>query len=622
MVQQESADALNTPHALSASQPTDQAWVAAQNRQTHAWLRSPVHRPLRQRLAQRLRQLSAALPTSEPPTQARTGLAGQWHATVTNHAGCDLHCWQLWQAENGSGQPRERVTDIYPTSIAWRPDGSGFYYDRYLAYPGSHALYFHRVGAPQGADRCILYHAEHPGWRYLPAVSPDGRWLAVSILNGSAGNRLTLLPLPNDAAVTPIELIDHFTGRYEILHWQADRLIIRAIERSALTGRLVAIELEPPFPQQTLVPAGALPLMNAVSFGAGWVVSYLNGGRAELHLLDEQGRQQATLPLPGLGTVTWLATAANPPQVRYSYADYVRPPQVYTWQPGDAASKPEGASLARAYDPAAFATCHLWFPSADGTAVPLFLLYRRDQPLTARPTLLTAYGGLGHAHTPHFSAEALTWAAMGGVYAAVCARGGGELGAAWHQAAVGIHKQRTFDDVLAAARWLIDQGITTPGQLGLWGVSNGGLTAGACLTQAPTLFGAVVIEAALLDMLDYPNLGQGADWVAEYGTPNDPAMRPLLAAYSPLHNIHPGRRYPATLITTHEHDPRVGEAHSHRFAQALQAAQSGPAPILLRVDPGSGHATQDTSAERLAAATDRLTFLAIQLGLSTLDVWP
>ena len=615
-------------------QPAWSAWLTTQNERAQAWLRSPAHWPLRQQVQQRLAQLYAALPQPESPAVAITSPDGQWHATVTNNAGSDLQCWQLSQGAVVSAQSCEVINDVYPTGIAWRPDGHGFYYDRYLAYPGAHALYFHRVGTSQRQDRCVFYHAEQPTWHYQPTISPDGRWLAITILNHSACNRLTLLPLldqPDGAEGTPSTLISRFTGRYDILHWQPARLILRAIEPDAPNGRLLAVNLATLATAQTWerqhpcrqawladIPVGAPRselLVDAVPMGDSWVIHSLQGGCAELQLYNGQDAAQTTVPLPGLGSVLWLEATADPPQLRYGYTDHCRPPQRYGWQPGDCESKPLGEPYRLPYDPAAFVTRQVWIPSADGVLVPLSLTQRRDLPPQPHPTLLTAYGGLGHTHTPHFSADALLWLALGGIYATVCVRGGGELGAGWHQAAVGVHKQRTFDDLLAAARWLVDQGLTTPRQLGLWGISNGGLTAGACLTQAPATFGAVVIDSGRLDRLAYPHLGCGADGVAEYGSPADPIMQPVLAAYSPLHNIRPGCRYPATLITTHEDDPRVGAAHSRHFAQALQRAQGGSAPVLLRVDPGSGHGAPATRSNQLASAIDRLTFLAVNLGL-------
>ncbi len=479
-------------------------------------------------------------------------------------------------------------------------------YDRYLPYPGGHGLYFHAIGTPQRQDVCYLFQPTYPEWYYQPAVSPDGCWLAVSVLNGSASNLLFVGRTDSPTyAVVP-----RFVGRYDILHWRGDELICRAVEPNAPNGQLIAFGLPGGERTTTLLAAGDLPLRDAAPLSDGWVASYLNAGCAELHWCDGTGKFRERLPLPGLGTVEWMETDISANRLRFAYTDYTHPQTVYTWQPGETVCRAEDDAPAPPFDPADFVTRSATAPSADGTPVPLFLAQRRDVTPTDCPTLLTAYGGLGVALTPRFSADILAWLEMGGLFVSVCARGGGELGAAWHQAAVGVHKQRTFDDVLAAARWLVDAGMTTPQQLGLWGASNGGLTAGACLTQQPELFGAVVIESGLLDMLDYHRLSRGAGWLAEYGNPDDPAQRAALAAYSPLHNLQPGRVYPPTLIATSANDPRLGESHSLRFAHALQSAQRGDAPVFLRVHPGSGHGPMDDEW-----AAERLTFLAEHLGI-------
>jgi prolyl oligopeptidase len=460
----------------------------------------------------------------------------------------------------------------------------------------------------QREDECLLYNPEQPDWYYQPHISPDGSWLAVSVLSSGAANLLFVGR--TDGPLTA--LIAQFVGRYDVLHWRSDAIVLRAVEAGARNGRLIALHL-PDGKRSTLLPEGDLPLLDAVPWGDGWIAGYLNAGYAELHRLDARGDFCEQIPLPGRGTVDWISVDPSDERLRFAYSDYARPQAVYGWQPGEAVCRPENA-LNVPFDPADFLTRSHIVASADGTGVPIFLAHRRDVAPTNCPTILCAYGGMGVALTPRFSADLLVWMEQGGVVVSVCARGGGELGAQWHQDAVGVHKQRTFDDVLAAVCWLQAEGLTTPWRLGLWGVSNGGLTAGVCLTQQPERFGTVVIESGLLDMLDYHRLGRGADWLAEYGDPNDPQQRAALRAYSPLHTIQPGR-YPATLITTSDHDPRVGAAHSLRFAQRLQAAQSGPAPICLRVDAGGGHGDLLDRAEWLERASERLAFFAVHLGL-------
>ncbi|MBX3000346.1 MAG: S9 family peptidase [Caldilineaceae bacterium] len=540
---------------------------------------------------------------------------GRWIARARVDPSTELLTWEIDSLS-------DQVGDIYPSGMAWTPDGDGFFYDRILPFSGGHGLYFHAVGIPQRQDPCVLYHAEQPDWFYQPHVSPDGRWLAVSILNGSAANRLTVMARVGRTLSPPYSIIPHFVGRYDVIHWQEDQLILRAVEPQTPNGCLIAIDL--PDGARTLVlPERDLPLLDAAPLGEGWIATCLRQGRAELCWFDTHNTP-TTIPLPGLGTVDWLeSTLETPPNsaicnlqfaIRFAYTDFARPPQIYRWRLDEDRPHPV-EEIDLDFAPADFVTRAHTIPSADGAPVPIFVAHRRHLPLKDCPTLLTAYGGMGHALTPRFSPDVLAWMEGGGVYVSVCARGGGEGGSAWQGAAVGVHKQRTFDDVLAAARWLIARGITRPARLGLWGVSNGGLTAGACLTQAPDLFGAVVIESGLFDMLRYPHLGQGRHWIPEYGNPVDPSDRAALAAYSPLHAIRPGRRYPPTLIVTHDYDPRVGAEHSLTFAQTLVAAQDGDAPIRLRVHEGSGHGPPAGGEAWLVWTEERLTFLAQHLGL-------
>ena len=600
-------------------------WSAEQSRITRAWFGHRKRRRALDALRRRLDELAPA-----PPAQHTTPSPdGRWLVRAHLDPAADLLTWRIEPAAQDRDEtPPEIVRHIYPAGAAWLPDGRGFFYASPLPFGESHGLYFHRPGTSQQDDLCIFYQPEHPDWRYKAVVSPNSKWLAIVILNRGPANRLCLLPLTGRMDEPDfLHVVSDFTGRYDPLHWRDDELICRAVEPDAPNGQLIAFRLAPPHPRRTLLPAGDLPLLDAAPLGNGWVVSYLNAGASEVHWLGGEDATNETIPLPGLGTVEWLETTPEVgflskvrllqkvrllPEVQllFAYTDFARPRQTYTWRPGDPQPQPTADAPDLPFDPTRFITRRAWATSADGAQIPLFLAHLRDVTPADRPTLLHAYGGLGYSLTPHFSADALAWMEMGGVYATVCARGGGEGGAAWHRAGVGLHKQRTFDDVLAAAHWLIAEGVTTPRQLGLWGASNGGLTAGACLTQQPELFGAVVIESGLLDMVNYHRLGQGAIWLAEYGNPTHPAQWAALAAYSPLHNIQPGRVYPPTLIVTHNHDPRVGEAHSLAFAQRLAAAQGGDAPVLLRLHPGSGHSPEDNSW-----AAERLAFLAEYLGL-------
>ncbi|HSH06005.1 MAG TPA: prolyl oligopeptidase family serine peptidase [Anaerolineae bacterium] len=539
----------------------------------------------------------------------------QWQAASIWDRQLDCLIWTIKKSgPDAKEKPSEQIHNVYPTSIAWLPDGSGFYYDYLLPFTGQHALYYHRCGTSQQADICLLYEPTQPNWYYQPYVSPNGRWLAVSILNHTATNRLRIIPLfPTNQP--PIELIDHFTGRYDLLDWQEDRLLLRAITPDTPHGRLLTINLPHPTPTEQITCHDGL-LLDAVSLKEGWITNRLDD-TGVTELCYQTNNHQTIIPLPGLGTVDELTSNPTTNQIQFTYSDYTRPAQRYRWQPSNSQPELIGELPTLPFDPADFVTHTAQIPSTAGVTVPIFYAHKRTLSATQpKPTLLTAYGGLGTPLLPRFAPDVLAWLEMGGLFVSVCARGGNEKGAAWHKAAVGQRKQHTFDDVLATARWLITTQMTTATQLGLWGTSNGGLTAGVCLTQAPDLFGAVVIESGLLDMLNYHRLGQGTNWLAEYGSPDDPTVRETLAAYSPLHNLTP-RPYPATLITTSNDDPRVGEAHSLRFAQALQTAQTGSAPITLRIYPGSGHGVPLDQEEWVTQTAVRLTFLAHHLGLAT-----
>jgi len=252
----------------------------------------------------------------------------------------------------------------------------------------------------------------------------------------------------------------------------------------------------------------------------------------------------------------------------------------------------------------------------------MFIVHEKGLKLDGtNPTLLYGYGGFGIAEMPFYNSTNITWMQMGGVFALPNIRGGGEYGEAWHQAGMVLNKQNSFDDFIAAAQYLINSGYTSPPKLAIWGASNGGLLVGACLTQRPDLFAAAVPESALLDMLRFQNFGLGASWVTEYGSSNEPAQFQALFAYSPLQNVRPGTVYPATLILVGANDDRVAPLHSYKFAAALQAAQAGAAPILLRVDRQSGHGAGTPPLQQFFANVDRLAFLAQALGVQTPDSW-
>jgi len=270
------------------------------------------------------------------------------------------------------------------------------------------------------------------------------------------------------------------------------------------------------------------------------------------------------------------------------------------------------------FDPGAYVTRQVFYHSVDGTRVPMFISHRKGLRLDGdNPTYLYGYGGFNIPLTPAFSVSNLAWMEMGGVYAQACLRGGGEYGQSWHEAGMKLNKQNVFDDFVAAAEWLIENGYTRTPRLAIGGGSNGGLLVGACLTQRPDLCGACLLAVGVLDMLRFEKFTIGWAWTSDYGSPEDAEEFKALLAYSPYHNLRPGTAYPPTLITTGDHDDRVYPAHSFKFAAALQAAQEGPAPTLIRIETKAGHGVGKPTNKIIKEAADRWAFLVQALGMET-----
>jgi prolyl oligopeptidase len=334
-------------------------------------------------------------------------------------------------------------------------------------------------------------------------------------------------------------------------------------------------------------------------------------------LASVTGRPLGTIPLPAIGSAFFGSSQREDRAVYYTFESFAYPPVTYRYDPVTAAQTVVFRSPI-AFDPAPFATEQLFATSKDGTRVPVFVIHRKDMPLDgSTPTILYGYGGFDISITPYFAKETALWLQMGGAYAVATLRGGGEYGDAWHDAGRLANKQHVFDDFIASAQMLIDHKITSTPKLAVNGGSNGGLLVGAVLTQRPDLFGAAIAEQGVLDMLRFERFTVGKAWITEYGSARASAEQfKTLYAYSPLDNVKPGTRYPPTLITTSDHDDRVYPSHSFKFAAALQNAQAGDAPILLRVETNEGHFSGLTTDEAIAIYADFYAFLAKSLNFT------
>ncbi|MFF5206200.1 prolyl oligopeptidase family protein [Streptosporangium sp. NPDC000396] len=522
-----------------------------------------------------------------------------------------------------TGSPVDRPIDrLWYASVAWLPDGSGFYYVRCRPSPGAglhRRLHLHFLGSDPDRDDIEVFGGDLPAGAGLTVDLNLGRWLVVHTTTGVGG-------------ATDVWLADLDQGRFDspplaaVVRGVDARTVARVSPEGVLyllttyqapRGRLCRADPRAPDvtnwrdvleedPQATLVTVafadGALPELLAV---------HMRHGRHEVSVHDRvRGRRLRTLELPGIGSVSNVTEPREGGSTIWlGYTDYLTPSSRLRYQAGDRVLRGRRPAIEQSQK---VCSRHITYESTDGTAVPMFLITPSEAPDHPRPTLLTGYGGFGQSMLPSYQPETMAWVEAGGVVAIACLRGGGEEGEAWHRAGMRERKQNTFDDFHAAAEWLIAHGYTTPRQLGIMGASNAGLLVGAALTQRPELYGAAVCVASLFDMVRYHLFGLGPAWRAEYGSADDPADLPHLLAYSPYHRVTDGVDYPPTLLIAGDEDRRVDPMHARKMCAALQHADPSRR-VLFRMAEGVGHLGGS------AVAAETLAFLARETGLAELS---
>jgi prolyl oligopeptidase len=560
-------------------------------------------------------------------TTFRPSRDGKYVAYGTAAAGSDWQEFRVREVESGRDHA-DTLRRIKFSDIAWTEDDRGFFYARYDAPPGgdttgvnrAQRLYYHRLGQPQAQDRLILDSPEHPDWLFDVQVTDDGLYAIITATAGTdERERVFLIDLDSprrprvDAPV--VTLVGDAFASFEFID-NAGPFLYFVTDHGAPRGRVVAIDINAPREPswRTVVPEGQDVLRAAYSAGNTIVAHYLDDARSALRFFSPGGASLGEVRLPGPGTITAISARPADPDFFYAFASYLAPPTIYRHDLRRGTSAVHRAPEVRA-DLSRYETRLHFYRSKDGTRVPLFVTARKDVQLDGRnPTLLYAYGGFNSPMTPAYSPATIAWLELGGVYAVAVVRGGGEYGTEWHQAGMLERKQNVFDDFIAAAEFLVAERYTSPAKLAIEGRSNGGLLVGAVMNQRPELFAAALPGVGVMDMLRFHKFTIGWAWTAEYGSPDDSAQFRVLRAYSPLHNLRPGARYPATLVTTADHDDRVVPGHSLKFAAALQQAQGGDAPILLRVETRAGHGAGKPTAKQIDEAADRLAFLARILG--------
>jgi len=541
--------------------------------------------------------------------------------------------WQRWQVRDlASGKDlADKIEWVKFSKAEWTPDGKGFFYSRYDAPKAGEALtgtnyfqklYYHRLGTEQSADLLVLENKEEKQWGFGAEVSDDGRYVLINVWKGSGRkNGLLLLPLKDGgyAGGTPRPLTLAFDAEYAPVELVGDTLYLRS-DKDAPRGRLIAIDLKQPEPAnpaawKTVVAETGDALTGASGVGGRLLLQYLRDASTLVRVHAPDGTLLSEVPLPGVGTAKGFGGRWTEGETFFSYASFSTPTEIWRFEPASGKASLFKRSTS-AFPAEQFVTERHFVTSKDGTRFPIFIAHKKGLKLDGTaPTLLYGYGGFNVPMTPGYSVTAATWMQMGGVYVSAALRGGGEYGAAWHEAGTKLKKQNVFDDFIAAAEWLIANKYTQPARLAINGGSNGGLLVGAVLNQRPELFGAAVPQVGVMDMLRYHKFTIGWAWASDYGTAEDADQFKALQAYSPLHTIRSQRLYPPVLVTTADHDDRVVPAHSFKYTAALQAADTGPAPKLIRVETQAGHGAGKPTSKLIEERADMLAFMADALKL-------
>ena len=538
----------------------------------------------------------------------------------TSSGGSDWQEFRVKDVATSQDEP-DHLKWIKFSGASWAQDGSGFYYSRYPEpQPGAELtaanknqkLYFHKLGTPQAEDQLIYERPDQPDWGIHGSVSEQGDYLLIHITHGTdPRNRFYYLDLRNPKAQV-VKLLDGFDASYSLLHIQ-DRSFYFQTTLDAPRERIVAIDLDKPEPNswREIIPQSQHLLQSSSVVGGQLICTYLEHAKSAVRCYDLEGKPLRDITLPGLGTAGGFGGKSTDTDCFYSFTSFTTPASLYRYDVATGKS-----SLWRqpqiGFDPNQLEVKQTFVKSRkDGTPVPLFIVHKKGLKLDGSARcLLYGYGGFNISLTPSFSMARAVWMERGGVFALANLRGGGEYGEEWHEAGTKLKKQNVFEDFISCAEWLISEHYTESSRLAIQGGSNGGLLVGACMTQRPDLFGAAIPSVGVMDMLRFHKFTIGWAWKSDYGSSeSEPEFRALYA-YSPLHNLKPSTRYPATMVTTADHDDRVVPAHSFKFAAQLQHCQPKDAPpVLIRIETSAGHGAGTALKKVIEETADEWAFL-------------
>jgi len=563
---------------------------------------------------------------SEDGTTSLAGISftkdGSLAAYQISEGGSDWRKVIILDAETKT-QLGDTLIDVKFSGLSWRGN-DGFYYSSYekptdgsaiSAKTSEHKLFFHALGTPQAADELIFGGSETPR-RYIGGgVSEDGRYLIISAATSTTGNELYIADL--EAAEFQIRpIVSNFNNDHDIVHTEGETLYILT-NLNAPNKRLVKTTLDGLATEnwETVLEETEFP-MSVGTAGGYLFVEYLKNATSSLEQRRLDGTLVREITLPGVGSAGGFSGRWEDTTLYYSFTNYINPSTTYLYDIESGKSEVYRASEV-AFNPEEFESYQVFYTSADGTEIPMIITHKKGLVRDgSNPTMLYGYGGFNISLTPYFSTSLLPWLERGGVYAVANLRGGGEKGEAWHAAGTQMNKQNVFNDFIAAGEYLIAEGITSSERLGIMGGSNGGLLVGAVMTQRPDLMAVALPAVGVLDMLRYHEFTAGAGWAYDYGTAQDsPEMFNYLLGYSPYHNLVEGSCYPATMVTTADHDDRVVPAHSFKFAARLQKAQSCSNPTLIRIETNAGHGAGKPTEMIIQEAIDKWAFALWNMGI-------
>ena len=567
----------------------------------------------------------------DPNTMSKDGTAVPGTPSFTKDA---KYCAYML-AQSGSDWEEAYVMDVQTktllpdkiqwikfSGLSWKGD-DGFYYSRYptpdekskLSKQNEfHQLYYHKLGTAQAADKLIYEDKDHPLRTIGGHLTEDERFLIINLSEGTSGSAIWVKDLSTKTGF--IQLIKGFDTEASVVDNDGGRLLVRT-NADAPNYKVVSIDPQKPAKEnwEIIIPTRTKLLQGVGTAGGKLLLTYLEDAASKVYQCNYKGNLEREIKLPGIGTATGFDGELADKEIFYTYTSFNYPPAIFSYNINSGESKLFRKTEVK-INADDYVTVQSFFTSKDGAKVPMFITYKRGLKLDGNnPTLIYGYGGFNIPVTPSFSISNAFFLEQGGVYVVVNLRGGNEYGEAWHKAGMLQNKQNVFNDIFAAAQFLIDKKYTNPSKLAIRGGSNGGLLVGACITQHPELFKVAIPQVGVMDMLRYHLFTIGWAWATEYGRSDKEEDFKNLYSYSPLHNIKKGVAYPATLVTTADHDDRVVPAHSFKFAATLQEDNAGLNPVLIRIDSKAGHGAGKPTGKQIDEASDIWSFVMYNLGM-------